>query len=218
MSGKHGSDVLIVLVADLDIEQAIRGLLSRPHRIRIGNVTFDVRRHPNRDPGCRTQAAEYLRPFVGRYQRSMVVFDLHGSGSTVSREETQQAVEHQLGTNGWSKRSKAVVIEPELEAWVWTRSSHVSRALGWESRYDQLRAWLESQGLWPSEFPKPLDPKRAMQRAMERAALRKRVRRSPTKFHDLAQRIDSGSCRDPAFSEMRATLRDWFPPSVGATT
>ena len=211
MSGKHGSDDLIVLVADLDIEQTIRGLLSRPHRIKIDSVSFEIRRHPNRDAGCRTQAAEYLRPFIGRYQRALVVFDLHGSGSTVSREETQQEVELRLGTNGWRDRARAVVIEPELEAWVWTRSPHISRALGWESRYDRLRAWLESEGLWPPEIPKPPDPKRAMQRAMERAALRKRVRRSSTKFHDLAQRIDSRSCQDPAFSELRATLQDWFP-------
>ena len=202
---------LLVLVADLDIEQAVRGLLSRPRGIRIQSVSFDVRRHPNRDAGCRTQAAEYLRPFFGSYRRAMVVFDLQGSGSSVSREDTQQAVEHQLRTNGWGDRSKAIVIEPELEAWIWTRSPHVSRALGWESRYDELRAVLETQRLWPVGLPKPPDPKRAMLRAMERAGLRRTVRRSAAKFHDLAQRIDTASCKDPAFRDLRAALQDWFP-------
>ena len=38
MSGKRVSKDLIVLVADLDIEQAVRGLLSRPHHIRIKSL------------------------------------------------------------------------------------------------------------------------------------------------------------------------------------
>lgn len=211
MSDKPHAMDLMVLVADLDIEQAVRGLLSRPHHIKVKSLTFEVRRHPNRDAGCRTQAAAYLRPFFARYRRALVVFDLHGSGSRVSREDTQHAVEHQLRTNGWGERSKAIVIEPELEAWVWTRSPHVSRAMGWESRYDQLRAWLEAEGLWPSDLPKPPDPKRAMQRAMAQAGLRKRVRRSAAKFHDLGRGLDTERCKDPAFGEMRATLQAWFP-------
>ena len=211
MSGSRVSEDLIVLVADLDIEQAVRGLLSRPNRIRIRSLSFEVRRHPNRDAGCRTQAAAYLRPFSVRYRRALVVFDLHGSGSSASREDTQHGVEHQLRTNGWGERSKAIVIEPELEAWVWTRSPHVSRALGWESRFDQLREWLETQALWPPDSPKPPDPKRAMQRAMAQAGLRKRVRRSAAKFHELGSRVDTERCRDPAFGEMRATLQTWFP-------
>jgi len=211
MSGTSRSVDLMVLAADLDIEQAMRGLLSRPRSIRIASISFEVRRHPNRDAGCRTRAAEYLRPFFGRYRRAMVIFDLQGSGSSASRKETQQAVERQLRINGWGDRAKAVVIEPELEAWVWTHSPHVSRALGWESRYDELRAWLETQRLWPVDLPKPPDPKRAMLRAMERSGLRHRVRRSAAKFHDLAQRIDTASCKDPAFRDLRAALQAWFP-------
>ena len=214
MIAERGTADLLVLVADVDIEQAVRGLLSRPRRMRIDDLSFEVRRHPNRDSGCRTHAVDFLRLFLGRCRRAMVVFDLHGCGSNASREETQQEVELQLRTNGWGGRSKAIVIEPEFEAWVWGRSSYVSEALGWDSRYDRLRAWLESQGLWPADRPKPPDPKRAMQRAMKQAGLHMRLRRSPIKFYELARKVDVRRCEDPAFGELRATLRDWFGATV----
>ncbi len=201
---------LMVLVADLDMEQAVRGLFSRPQPLRNAQFSYDVARHPNRDPGCRTQAADYLRPFFRSHRYAMVVFDLDGSGSTASREETQQEVERQLSMNGWGKRSKAIVIDPELEAWVWIKSPIVARFMGWEG-YGDLRSWLGSQGLWPTDRPKPPDPKSAMQRAMRQAAVRRRVRRSSSKFFRLGQQVDARGCTDPAFGELRGTLQTWFP-------
>ena len=53
---------LIVLAADLDIENTISGLLSRPSKLKAKKPSFDILRHPNRDPGCRTSAADLLRP------------------------------------------------------------------------------------------------------------------------------------------------------------
>ena len=54
---------LFVLAADLDTANALEGLLSRPRDLGIGDVTFDVRRHPGRDGGCRTGSVEFLRPY-----------------------------------------------------------------------------------------------------------------------------------------------------------
>ena len=53
---------LLVIVPDADIEQAMKGLLPRTDSIDIAPVDFEVRRHVNRDSGCRTNAANYLRP------------------------------------------------------------------------------------------------------------------------------------------------------------
>ena len=47
---------LLVLVPDADIEQAMYGLLVRADRIDIAPVDFEIRRHVNRDSGCRTNA------------------------------------------------------------------------------------------------------------------------------------------------------------------
>ena len=103
-----------MLVPDADIEQAMYGLLVRADSIDIAPVDFEVRRHVNRDSGCRTDAAKFLRPFSRTYRHALVVFDRHGCGSRGTREEIQEQVEIDLARNGWENRSKAIVIDPEL--------------------------------------------------------------------------------------------------------
>ena len=198
---------LFVLVADQDMEQTVRGLLARPESLEMAPVNFDVGRHPRRDSGCRTGAVEYLRAVLRSYRHALVMFDLHGSGSHRTREETQREIEEVLSRNGWRQRAKAIVIEPELEAWVWALSEKVPEVLGWNTRYPELRRWLRRQGLWPTESHKPPDPKEALKRTMEES----RIRRSPRKFFELASTVSVGRCRDPSFNDFKQTLRSWFP-------
>ena len=49
---------------------------------------------------------------------------MHGSGGEFTRPETLEIdLENQLKSNGWPNNNAAVIIiEPELEAWVWTDS------------------------------------------------------------------------------------------------
>ena len=198
---------LLVLVADLDMEQAVKGLLARPESLEMAPVKFEVRRHPRRDSGCRTGAVEYLRAFLGSYRHALVLFDLDGSGSDGSREETQREVEEVLGRNGWKGRARTIVIEPELEAWVWATSEKVPEVLGWRKEYTELRRWLCGQGLWPKECPKPPNPKKAMERTMQES----RSRISSRKFFELANVVSLRRCQDPSFNDFRQTLRSWFP-------
>ena len=201
---------LFVLVADEDMVQTVTGLLSRHQSLKMGPVRFEVRRHPGRDSGCRVGAAEYLRAFLDSYRHAIVVFDLDGSGSHKSREETQREVDAVLSRTRWEQRAKAIVIEPELEMWVWGTSSKVPEVLGWNRTYAELRRWLREQGLWPEGNDKPLDPKEAMRRTMRNS----RSRRSPRKFFDLASAISLRGCRDPSFGDLKHTLRSWFPPQT----
>ena len=46
---------------------------------------------------------------------------------------------------------------------------------------------------------------------MQAAMRLKRVRKSARKFSELAARVRLSSCQDPAFNELRETLRLWFP-------
>lgn len=212
-----GGEDLVVLVADADIEQAIRGLLSRPDGLGLRPFKWTVTRHPERDPGCRAQAAEFLRPFLLRFRRALVVFDWEGSGSSASREETQAVVEDLLFRNGWRDRARAIAIEPELEAWLWNGSPRVAEELGWGRDYAGLREHLASKNLWPEGAVKPPDPKQAAREAMRAAHVRNRSRRSPAKFHRLASQISPAvlsGCQDPAFGELIETLRHWFPGTL----
>ena len=157
---------LIVLAADKHIAVSLEVLIGqRRADLGIRPISFDVRRHPESDPGCRTKAVEFLRPLINQYRWALVVFDHQGCGSKAPREEIQQEVEFGLERNGWQGRSKAIVIAPELESWVWSPTGDVARALGWGRDFDQLRAWLEDTGLWPGRKSKPTDPKEATRRA-----------------------------------------------------
>ena len=202
---------LVVLVADKDLEEAMKSLLARAYDLNLGPFRFEVRRHPNRNGGCRTGAANFLRPFLQRYKRSLVLFDRDGCGSRLSREEIQSHVDADLSKNGWADRTKAIVIEPELEAWVWGDLAQLSRSLGWKGRVSDLRRRLDSLGLWEPPLAKPSDPKRAMRAAMESAPSRHRRRRSARIFGEIAELAAVDACRDPAFNELRNTLQTWFP-------
>lgn len=136
------------------------------------------------------------------------MFDRKGCGDEASREEIQHEVEQELAENGWRDRSKVVVIDPELENWVWNSSSRVSAILGWEDGgYADMKEWLAAEGLWAGHSAKPEDPKKAM-----RAALRKGRRNVSSRlFGQLAESVTLRRCQDPAFSELKETLRRWFP-------
>ena len=115
-------------------------------------------------------------------------------------------VEEQLRRNGWGDRAKVIVIEPELEVWVWSDSPAACRVLGWDHSYAALRRWLGRRGLWVEGEPKPSEPKKAMREAM----LHGRVQRSSRKFSELARAVDFDRCKDAAFGELKDTLSRWF--------
>lgn len=199
---------LIVLASDKHIAASLEILIGQRHAdLGISPITFDVRRHPESDPGCRTKAVEFLRPFINQYSRALVVFDQKGCGSGSPREEIQDGVETALSRNGWAERSKAIVIAPELESWVWSPAEDVARALGWGRDFAPLRNWLGTRGLWPARRFKPAEPKEAMEQALRH---KKKVRSSAL-FRELAASVQFTGCRDAAFVELQGVLRTWFP-------
>ena len=198
---------LHVLVADEDMRQTLEGVLQRPESPNIRPIDYTIDRHVNRDPGCRTQAVSFLHPSIGTHEHALVIFDMEGSGADrFSREQIQADVEDHLRQDGWGERAKVVVIDPELEARVWSQSPHVAYVLGWGS-YSDLRSWLENRELWRSSDAKPPDPKAAMKAALKE----QRVRASAVLFRRLADAVSLRRCQCPAFGELRETLAHWFP-------
>lgn len=206
MRGQSRKD-LYVLVADQDMVETMAGLLNRTKSLRIRRIRHTISKHLNRDSGCRTDATRYLRSFISTCRYALIIFDRHGCGSDGSCNEIQSDVERDLAANGWRDRSKAIVIDPELENWVWNGSNQVPRVLGCGSSYEDLRTWLHAKGLWPSNCDKPPNPKKSM-----RAALRHGKRKFSAKlFGDLAKSTTLATCNDRAFNELGDTLRLWFP-------
>ena len=195
---------LVVLVADKNAEAALRGLLSRTKALQIRSVRHSTYVHPNRDPGCLLQASELLRPLQDRFLYALVVFDRWGSGGEdKSRIELEHDVECKLASSGWSNRSAAICIDPELEVWVWVNSNVVADALGWGPRWNELKEWLVKAGLWEQGLPKPADPKAALEAALRKAG----TPRSSSIYQRLAERVSLASCTDPSFQKLRDVLR-----------
>lgn len=200
---------LVVLVADKQMEFAIRGLLSRHHALAIREIEATVYRHPNSDPGCRKEAHNFLRPFHSDFHHALVLFDRHGCGrSEAPVKELQREVEEQLQRTGWDDRARCVVLDPELEVWVWSDSPEVNSCLGWQDRDVPVQEWLKEQGLWdPVDAPKPAAPKDALEVALREVG----IPRSAAVFEKLARRVSVNRCTDESFGRLRTILQEWFP-------
>lgn len=207
---------LVVLVADADMEHAMRALCRRYDDLGTRRFEFELRRYPaDRDGGTRKRAHDRLRPESNRFRWALVLFDYHGCGSNDDRQTIQRDGERLLARNGWREgetlRAKVVVIEPELEAWMWGDLKTLGKCLGWGTDGRHLREWVRSSGLWHEGHPKPSDPKDAMGRATREAPTRRQRRISSALYSEIAESARIDNCRDPAFQELVATLRSWFP-------
>ena len=134
MTVEPGTGGLIVLAADRDIEETLTELFARPEALGVVPFEYEIRRHPRRDPGCRIDAAEFLRPFSHRFDHALVVFDRHGCGDSGPRENIETGVEQGLRLSGWEGRGRVVVIDPELETWIWSESPAVLAALALDTK------------------------------------------------------------------------------------
>jgi len=120
--------------------------------------------------------------------------------------------EERLGQVGWQGRSAAIVIDPELEAWVWSDSPHVESALGWGGRRPDLKTWLREEGHLLEGESKPGRPKEVVEKALWTA----RKPRSSSIYQRLAERVSFQRCEDAAFRKLLRLLREWFPADPGA--
>lgn len=209
MSDTANKKDLIILAADRHIRATLREIVDHPKKLDIRHVSCDIQISTKRDPECRNRAAEILRHFHNQYRYALVVFDHQGCGTEKqSREDIQTDVKDQLERNGWQgERAQVIVIEPELEAWVWSKSPRVPEILGWAGGYEKLRNWLEGQRCWQPTAAKPHDPKKAMIQTIQKAGKAEVSSRIYTK---LAAEVSFRNCEDPAFNELKETLKRWF--------
>ena len=199
---------LLCLVADRNMSAAVAGLLSRFESLGIPSIDYRLQTHPRHDPGCFHEGAEYLRAQQSEAAHALVILDHDWAGAPAnSGPELEELLEGHLANAGIDGWARAVVIEPELEAWVFSGSIHVVEALGWTDRSPGLREALASQGLWPDDCPKPPNPKEAMEWALRQA----RVPRSSSIYGELASKVSTTTCTDRAFVRLRQILQGWFP-------
>jgi hypothetical protein len=196
------------------MEMAIKGILERTESLGIRKITYDIFSHPRHDPGCYLNSYTFLRPFSSSYSYSIVIFDRDGSGKESKlRDELEKEVEDLLAINGWSdERAKVLVLDPELETWVWSGSPHVRDIIGWknEPNRPKLREWLNNQGFLEGDslrIPRPKEALEAVRRYTKKP-------KSPALFYQLAQKVSLKNCGDPSFIKLKSILQIWFSEGV----
>lgn len=201
---------LILLVADLDTENVLEGLLPRLEQVYgTRKFTFDISRHPYRDSGCMNGSADFLRPFCKQYHHALVLFDKEGSGQESRiRADIESSIEEALSNNGWAAENvAAIAIDPEIENWIWVNSANMSKELNWNEA-KALYAWLQENGWRDEQASKPTRPKEALE-----AVLRKtRKPRSASIYKNIAEKVSFTKCEDPAFLKLLEKMQLWFSP------
>jgi hypothetical protein len=197
---------LLALVADLDMELSILGILTRHEALRIRPVEVVVHRHPQRDSGCCTDGVAFLRPFANQYRYALLMFDHEGCGRAEVPATIECQLEADLAAAGWQGRSAVIILEPELEAWVWSDSPHVAHQLGWRGQEPSLQSWLIEKRFLQSGQLKPDHPKEALEAALQEV----RKARTPSLYKSLAEKVSMTRCSDRSFTKLRDKLRRWF--------
>jgi hypothetical protein len=196
---------LALLVADKNMDFALRGILQRHESLGIRAVTYETQLHAGRDGGVRASGPETLSLLRDQFNYGIVMLDMDGSGT---EEDSAIALEDDLNgrlAHSWGDRAKAIVIEPELDAWVWGSDHAMAEVLGWSEDL-RIREWLARQGHGFHPNHKPLQPKEALEMLMFRLS----EPRSSALYARLTAKISLARCIDPAFNRLKSTLQSWF--------
>ncbi len=181
---------LYVLAADADMAAVFQTIPGRPEALGIRPIEFEVGRHLNRDAGVRINGPEYLRDERKNhdFHRFIIAFDYEGSGYRGRPDECANMLQTRLDTCSFTGRSRVVIIDPELEAWLCCDLSMLGDTGGVESI---------------------LDPKKRLEQAFLR------TRRRPIRvrdFEQIASRADLNLwTSSPSFRILKETLQNWFP-------
>ena len=122
---------LALILADKNMDFAMRGILGRPKAIGIRPVSYEIRQHVNRDGGVRTTGPETLALLRKQFRYRLVMLDWEGSGTkTKNAIALEQELDARLAAS-WGNRAKAIVIEPELDIWIWGADNALRTIFEW---------------------------------------------------------------------------------------
>jgi|GEM_PF-1189426 hypothetical protein len=198
---------LVALVPDVHIDAIIRTLVSRlwPH---ISFISVKAKG----DPDVFYRAEEWLRPFIHRAQYALVILDFQWArpSGLAASHHVREKLKDRLSRSGWQDRCEVVVIDPEVESWLWADVRTLARAILQEHENEILR-------LLPRGSSKPRNPKEELDRVIEQVNRDRRVRakRDARLYEQFAREIPKerlDQCADPAFSALRWALSSWFGP------
>ena len=196
---------LIVLTADRQQKQTVAALLNhRWQSLGIRQIQPGIFSHPRHDPGVYHEAGNFLAPFAKQYQYALVLIDSEWSGSPLDATKIKNKIQSDLDKNGWKGRSAVIVLDPELEIWVWSRSPHVPTLLN--TAWQTIREIGRREAYWNENESKPTRPKALLEAVLRHT----KKKRSSSLFVRLAQKVGLDACEDESFKRFRNVLREWF--------
>jgi hypothetical protein len=196
---------LVLLVADKNAHSALKGALGRSEALGIRPIECEFRVHPGRDGGTRRTGPEMLALERRRFKHALLVLDFEGCGTGLPNAAALEAeLDGRLATH-WKQAAKSIVIEPELDVWVWGADNAVEAIIEWPAG-KSVREWLREQGFTFAANDKPTRPKEALEAALRIPALP----RSSALYQTIAEKISLRRCGDEAFIRLRKQLIEWF--------
>lgn len=214
---------LILHLADRHMEDGFRAFFARDdwHHV-LGCARFGIdpgsledifRRGGHTDGGLWQHAHDNLAPFRQRYRHAMIVldadFDPHPGAESLVRE-----ISANLLAAGWPEDAfRVVVIDPELEAWLWAPNVNVAMAFGHDD-FKEMQRMLAERNLWDEASPKPNDLKEARDVAAKLGGRRTAGPIFRSVFAGISRRA-CDLCEESGFRSLRAALQTWFPPNQG---
>lgn len=215
----HNKRDCLFFVADNAMADVIGGFLGRGHiESRIGCREFQFRFADDMligpafggytDGGMHMHCHRLLQEsrYMNSHQHVIVMFDKKFGGERPASEVREETMSR-LQANGWSDgAADVVVIDPELEVWIWQDSPHVQAIVGHRGERS-LRDSLKTATEWPGGHDKPLQPKVLFRNVCKR----NRTSFSSSLYRDIVEKVSVKQCKDPAFQQLAETLRRWFP-------
>jgi hypothetical protein len=208
----------IFLLADKNMQAAFEGFLTRPgfhQSLACGQFDFDPRQDiavaaGDNDPGLYTRGHELLRPFQATHRRGIVVLDAEWDGSP-GKDLIIEHLSERIRSTGWPDQLfNVIVIDPELENWIWQQNDHVARGLGF-SNSNELTSDPDLLKAWPAGQLKPSSPKEILEMLLRK----RRIPRSSAIYKQITSHVSVKHCQDSTFHMLVDSLRTWFPLENG---
>ena len=201
-------ELVVVTAADQQKRTVATLLLERWRALGIRqlaiNADSDIYSLQN-DPGVFHRAGGFLAVFARQYEYALVLIDAEWDGSPASAGEIEEKIQGDLNRNGWEGRSAVIVIDPELEIWVWSTSSHVPRLFGTD--WETIKNLEHRKSYWQEGETKPSRPKELLEEVLRHM----KKRRSAALYQQLARKVGLRRCQDSSFYRFREILQGWYP-------